>query len=332
MQQLFQNKSVLVIGGTGFIGRHLVNALIEQGARVSILSRHALPSKDHVYKSIQGDLTLPASFEGVCRGMDTVFHLSGQAHALDQLDGKIDKMNWQVTVEGTTALLEQAIKAGVSRFLFFSSVKAMGEGSERCVDETAICAPRTSYGEAKLAAEKLVIEANHRGISSTVLRLPMVYGPGCKGNLPRMIRAVAQGRFPSLPDTHNRRSLVDVRDVAQAAMLAATNGAAVGKTYIVTDGQIYSTRQIYEWICAALNRRIPRWTIPLFFLRGAAHVGDVIGYLRGRRFILDSASLDKLIGSACYSSEKISHELSYRPIHFLKDSLKEMVAEFKSKT
>lgn len=322
-------KSVLVTGGTGFIGRHLVSALLKQGADVTVLSRHAPPDSGLGYKVISGDLTRRASIAGICQGMDIVFHLGGYAHAVDQPDGKSEKTNWQVTVEGTRVLVEQSLKAGVSRFVFFSSVKAMGEGGETCLDETAECQPVTSYGKAKREAEKLVLELARRGLSSTVFRLPMVYGPGCKGNLPRMIHAVARGRFPPLPETGNKRSMVDVRDVVQAALLAAANPTAAGQVYIVTDGQAYSTRQIYVWICAALQRSVPRWAIPSSLLRFAARVGDVISRLSGRRFVLDTDALDKLIGSAWYSSEKISRELNYRPAYTLRDSLPEMVVEFK---
>src|SRR3989344_4915890 len=239
-------KSVLVTGGTGFIGRHLVSALLKQDANVTVLSRHVPPAGGQGYKVIVGDLTRPASIAGICQGMDIVFHLGGYAHAVDQSDGKSEKTNWQVTVEGTKALVEQSLKAGVSQFVFFSSVKAMGEGGETCLDETAECQPVTSYGKAKREAEKLVLEAARHGSSSTVLRLPMVYGSGCKGNLPRMIHAVAHGRFPPLPEPGNKRSRVDVRDVVEAAWLAATTPVDADKKYIVKDGQVYSTRQIYE--------------------------------------------------------------------------------------
>ena len=138
-----------------------------------------------------------------------------------------------------------------------------------------------------------------------------------------------RGLSPPLPETGNKRSMVDVRDVVQAALLAAANPAAAGQVYIVTDGQAYSSRQIYEWICAALQRPVPRWAIPSSLLRFAARVGDVISRLIRRRFVLDTDALDKLIGSAWYSSEKISRELNYRPAYSLKDSLPEMVAEFR---
>lgn len=330
--RVISGKTILVTGASGFIGQHLVNALLERGATVVALSRRPSPETEIKYKTVVGDLTKPATLEDICDGVDIVFHLGGYTHAVDQPDRESEEINRQVTVEGTRALLEQSLKAGVGRFILFSSVKAMGEGSDNCLDETSPSMPTTFYGKAKREAETVVMEAGQHGLQPTIFRLPMVYGPGCKGNLQRMIRAVARGRFPALPETGNRRSMVDVRDVVQAALLAAGSVAAAGKIYIVTDGQVYSTRQIYEWICAALSQPIQQRVIPLPMLRIIARVGDVIARLTGRRFVFDSDALAKLTGSAWYSSERISRELNYRPAYTLKDSLPEMVAEFGKST
>jgi UDP-glucose 4-epimerase len=327
MSEDLDRKAVLVTGGTGFIGRHLVSALLKQGANVTVLSRHTPREDIKGYKVIAANLEHPPTLAGVCRGRNIVFHLAGHAHAVDQSDGESEDINRRVTVNGTRALVEQSLNDGVERFVFFSSVKAMGEGGDICLDETTEPHPVTSYGIAKREAEKLVLDAGRRGLSSTVLRLPMVYGPGGKGNLPRMIQAIARGLFPPLPEIGNKRSMVDVRDVVEAALLAANNPAATGKIYVVTDGQTYSTRQMYEWICAEMGRPVPRWTIPLSLIRFAAYSGDMIGRIRGRRFFFDTEALDKLTNSAWYSSDKICRELNYRPAHTLMSSIPEIVAE-----
>jgi nucleoside-diphosphate-sugar epimerase len=317
---------VLVTGGSGFIGRYLVDALVQRGADVTILSRYPSPAGMKC-KTVVGDLTRPETLDDVCRGFGVVFHLAGDAHAVDRVDDDNERLGWRTTVEGSSALVDQSIRAGVSRFVYFSSVKAMGEGGKVCLDETTVNSPVTSYGKAKREAEKIVLDACQRGLASTVLRLPMVYGPGCKGNLPRMIQAIARGLFPPLPEMGNKRSMVDVRDVVEAALLAADNPDATGKIYVVTDGQAYTTRQMYEWICAEVGRPVPRWTIPISLLRFAACAGDMIGRLRGRRFFLDTVALEKLTSSAWYSSDKISRELNYRPAHTLMSSIHEIVAE-----
>ena len=100
------------------------------------------------------------------------------------------------------------------------------------------------------------------GIETCVLRLPLVYGPGQKGNLLRMMEAIDRGRFPPLPDTGNQRSLVHVDDVVQALVLAATHDAAVGKTYYVTDNKPYTTTDLYRMMRRALGRAEPRWSLP----------------------------------------------------------------------
>ena len=322
----FNKKHVLVTGATGFIGRYLTRALIKQGCIATIFSRRPPENACKDCKTILGDLSDTTSLVGICQGIEIVFHLAGDPGAYEELDEKNKKYNWQVTVDGTRALVEQSVKSGVSRFVFFSSVKAMGENSDEYLDESAECRPVTEYGKAKYEAERLVLEANRHGMASTVLRLPMVYGPGCKGNLPRMIQAVAHGRFPSLPDTGNKRSMVDVRDVVQAAVLSATNPVGAGKVYIVTDGQAYSTRQIYEWICSTVQRPVSPVVIPLPLLRIAGFVGDTIGRLRGRRIAFNSEALNRIIGSSWYSSEKICRELNFHPAHSLESSLPDITA------
>ena len=326
-------SAVLVTGATGFIGRCLVETLRDRDVVVYALVRHGsrawrTPWPADTVVERHGDLGRPQTLNGVCAGVETVFHLAG--YSGPDSDGAAEDMHWQVTVEGTNALLMLAQQAGVQRFVFVSSVKAMGEGGGTRIDESSPAVPVSPYGRAKLEAEKLVLDAGKKhGMHVCVLRLPLVYGRDNQGNIPRMVAAIDRGWFPPLPEAGNKRSMVHVDDVVQAALLAAGKPAAAGKTYIVTDGQAYSTRQIYEWICVALARPIPRWTVPLAWLHAAASVGDAIGKFTGRRFFLDTRSLDKLIGSAWYSSEKISRELGYRPVYTLKDALPGMVAEFR---
>ncbi len=280
---------------------------------------------------VYGDLSRPDTLGGACTGVETLFHLGGYAHADDDA-ATAASLHWQVTVEGTRALLAEAARASVRRLVYLGSVKAMGEGGPACLDERGEMRPVTAYGRAKLEAERLVAEAGRQGMSVCVLRLPLVYGRGSKGNLPRMIAAIDQGRFPPLPEVHNRRSMVHVDDVVRALLLAARRPEASGQTYIVTDDQTYSTRQIYELICRALGKRTPRWTFPLGTLQWAAKGGDLIGRVRKRPFFFDSATLEKLTGSAWYSSRKIARELSYRPACTLQSALPGMVDEYRAPT
>ena len=324
--------TVLVAGATGFIGRKLVDALHVRRRTIFALVRDISkisslwPQGNVAGRS--GDIAEAETLKDVCAGVHTVFHLASYAEEV-QFDETEDP-HWRVTVEGTRHFLEAAARSGVKRFIYVSSVKAMGEGGESCLDESSPAAPASSYGRAKLEAERLVLEAGKQhGMLVCNLRLPLVYGRDNRGSVWRMIAAIDRGRFPPLPETGNRRSMVHVDDVIQALLLAADNPAAHGHTYLVTDGQIYSTHQIYAGICKALGRPAPRWIFPIILLRAVARMGDVIGRIRGRNFIFDSDVLNKLTGSAWYSCQKIETELGYQPTRFLEDGLREMVDEYK---
>jgi nucleoside-diphosphate-sugar epimerase len=194
----------------------------------------------------------------------------------------------------------------------------------RPLDEFCSAPPDTPYGQSKRAAEGLVLAGGYVP-HPVVLRPCLVYGPTPKGNLDKMIEAVKRGRFPPLPEVGNKRSMVHIDDVIAAALLAAEHPAAQGQVFIVGDNEPFSTRQLFEWICKAAGRKVPRWTVPLWGLRLLGRTGDVIGKLRGRRFVFDSDALAKLTGNAWYSSAKLQRELGWRPRHTLRETMPSIV-------
>lgn len=313
-------KQVLVTGAGGFIGERLCRHLRQRGVHIRTLSRRNLPeSTDNFALDLAGE-AFPAE---LCSGIDTVFHLAGKAHALAE-NNEDEQQYRQINTEGTRKLLEAAKLAGVNRFVFFSSVKAVGDSDLQPMDETVTVKADTPYGRSKYEAEQLVLHGGYVP-HPVVIRPCMVYGNSDKGNLPRMIKAVRRGLFPPLPELHNRRSMVHVDDVVAVALLAAEKTEAAGQIYIVSDGQSYSTRQLYDFIRAALGKSPMQWTIPLIVFKVLAKIGDAIGRLRGRRFMFDSDALWKLTGSAWYSSAKIERELGFRPQQSLQQSLPDIV-------
>ena len=317
----------LITGASGFVGRRLCAALQARRTRVRALARHVRSGPWDEFAAV--DLAVARLQPGALADVDTVFHLAARTHAL--ADTEADAARYRrLNVEATRGLLDVAVHDGVRRFIFLSSVKALGEGSAERLDESSPEQPVTAYGRSKLEAERLVHAAGQaHGLHTVVLRLPLVYGPGVKGNLRRMLEAVERGRFPPLPECGNRRSLVHVDDVVAAARLVSQSAAAAGRTYIVTDGLTYSTRGILDLMGRACGRQPARWSIPLAALRGAAALGSAAGALLGRRLAFDRAALDKLIGSACYDSARIEQELGFQPRHTLEGALAEMVAELR---
>jgi len=269
-----------------------------------------------------------SSLKLACEAVNTVFHCAGYAHAFASLSRDDSAKHWEVNFEGTRNLIEAAGRAGVKRFVFLSSVKAMAEPSENCVDENFAGKPETAYGQSKLAAEQSVLDAGRRyGMHVVNLRLAMVYGSGGRGNLERMGRLVERGLFPPLPETGNHRSLVHVDDVVSAIRLVAADDRANGRTYIVASREAPSGRALYDALRQVQVLPPCRWSVPVSVLRFAARAGDGLEKLLGRRLPLDSEVLDRLLGSAWYSPIRIERELNWKAEVSLLEGLSEMLGK-----
>jgi nucleoside-diphosphate-sugar epimerase len=329
---------VLVTGGSGRVGRHLVSALLECNARVAILSRSHRVALDVFDKGDvevrAGDLALQDSLDDALAGVEILFHLASFSPLHPRGSIYEDPGHWPVTAEGTKNLVRAAAKAGCGRIVYFSSIKAMGEeaGSRGFPDdETLPCAPETLYGRAKLAAEREIISATEKGLlCGSVIRLPMVYGLDGFGNLARMIDAIARGHFPPFPRLENHRSALHVLDAVQASLLCATHEEAIGKVYLVTDGASYSTRWIYEQICVGLGRDIPRWTLPFWCWELGARLGTVAELLAKRPMPLTLEALRKLSGNAWFSSKRIETELRFRSRFTLGPEIQAMAERYRT--
>ena len=305
---------VLVTGATGFIGRRLVVPGDRQLLRAGGMKPHG---------AVVGDLCVPETLRRACLGIDTVFHCAGYAHAFRDSD---PEKHWTINFEGTRNLLSAAGEAGVRHFVFLSSVKAMGEPGNNCIDECFAEEPMAPYGKSKRAAEEAVLDAGRRyGMHVVNLRLAMVYGRGGRGNLERMAEGVRHGWFPPLPETNNRRSIVHVSDVVSAIRYVAKMPAANGKTFIVADPNPYSGREIYRAICQAVGQAPRSWSIPAVGLRLGGRCGDILSSILGRPFPLSSEIVSRLLDSACYSPGRIRHELGWTAQVGLVEGLREML-------
>jgi len=302
------NRRYYVTGASGFLGRRVCDRLAEHGDVRALFRKEAegpWSGADLV------DLSFEAPPKRALDGVDTVVHLAARTHAVDETD-ETDALYRAVNVDGTRRMLEAAARAGVRRFVFVSSVKAMGEGGAEIQNESTPSAPITSYGKTKRAAECMVLENEHIP-EAAVLRPALMYGPGVGGNVGRMIEAVRSGRFPAVPEVGNLRSLIHVDDAADAVVLAANESGAVGHLFIVTDGRPCSTRQMYEWIGQALGKEVPRRALPPIVFRWLARGGDAWARILGRRWVFDSDAYDKLFGSAAYDSTAIEKALGFKP-------------------
>lgn len=312
----------LITGSTGFVGRRVLAELTRRGSLCHSLVRCEGGGTD----TIRADLADKPALTAACDGIESVFHCAGYAHAFSSFSGDDAAMHWRVNFEGTRNLVEAAGQAGVKRFVFLSSVKAMAEPGDVCADEDFPGDPGTAYGQAKRAAESAVLEAGQcYGMHVVNLRLAMVYGAGGRGNLERMGRLVGRGVFPPLPETGNHRSLVHVDDVVSAMRLVVKDDRAAGRTYIVASPEAPSGRALFDALRAAQGLPPCAWSVPEFFLRSAAKFGDGLEWLLKRRLPLDSEALERLLGSAWYSPARIERELGWCAKVSLANGLSEML-------
>lgn len=318
---------LLITGCTGFIGTHLTEQLKCRQIHIRCLTRQQKTTRQEAGPEIHhGDLTKPDSLLGICQSVDTVIHGAGLAHALETNNEE----HRQTTVEGTRHLLSEAARHRVQRFIFISSVKAMPEPGDDCLDETDDRLPADTYGLSRRQAEELVLEAGRRtAMHVSILRPALVYGPRCKGNLLSMMQRIDHGRFPPIPDTGNRRSMVDVRDLVRAILLAVDQPAASGRVFIITDGEDYSTRRIYTAILGAMGRTVPRWTVPASMLRILGQAGDAWEMLLRRPAPFNSPLCSRLLDSACYRSNIAQQVLGFQPEYRFEDAIPEMLAAYR---
>lgn len=315
-------RSVLVTGATGFVGQHLLQRLrpIVDEIRAVSRSQNLCSTQD---QSILCDLQYEAVPDQAVAGVDTVFHLAGVAHDLRNAS-VLEELYYLVNVKATEQLAKLAVSNGVKRFIFVSSVKAGGEAihKDRCVTETDQGFPEGIYGETKRVAELKLLEIGQSsGMHVSIIRPALVYGTGVKGNMQKMMSAISAGWFPPLPETNNRRSMVHVEDLVSALLLVAGDEHANGEIYIATDGEHYSSRQIYNFMREAAGRKPAYWAVPNFLFCGAAWFGDRLG----GRFPFNSYRYNKLLGNECYSSDKLQ-ALGFMPSYSFQGAVSGMVA------
>jgi nucleoside-diphosphate-sugar epimerase len=228
---------IVLTGASGFIGRTLCPALLARGHQVVALDRAAT-----------GDLAGYEGWRAHVVGADAVVHLAALAHSRGVDEARLRAVN----VDAALALGRAAAAVG-ARMLLMSSVKVLGEETaQRPFDELSPPAPRDAYGRAKAAAEAGLRAVT--GLSLTVLRPPLVYGPGVKANFRGLMRAVARGWPLPLASIANRRSLVYVGNLADAVVRCLESPLAAGNTYGVTDGAPVSTPALCRALGVALGR------------------------------------------------------------------------------
>ena len=293
-----------ITGATGFIGKQLVRTTLQDGHKVILISRKPTPGLDAIICNFE-----LKDFSSInLSNIDTVFHLAGFTHDMRDTS-KISDLYYKVNVDATVQLANLAVKSGVKKFIFVSSVKAGGApGFGVCASENDQGEPEGIYGKTKREAElKLLKIGKKSGMHVSIIRSSLVYGPDVKGNLKLMLSGIKKAWFPPLPETGNKRSMIHVVDLVRAILLVADDNRANGKIFIATDGILYSSREIYNTMCNVLGKSIPKWSVPKFLFDMISFISPRIKY-----------KVDKLLGGECYSSKELE-KLGFKAQKTLRD-------------
>lgn len=266
----------------------------------------------HSISRTQQEIDGSTDWRDALQGASVVIHLAARVHVMHE--SAVDPLAEfrKVNVEGPERLARSAAAAGVKRLVYVSSIKVNGEetiGGQR-YSETSAPSPKDPYGVSKWEAEQALQRvAAETGLEVVIIRPPLVYGIGVKGNFAQMLSAVSR-RIP-LPfaAVRNQRSLIYVGNLVDALISCAIHPAAAGKTYLVCDGEDISTPELLNSLGDEMGRPARLFQFPMWLL-------SMMGKIAGR-----SDQLLRLTGSLQIDSHKICSELNWKPPYSLQQGL-----------
>ena len=304
----------LVTGGSGFVGSALCSKLLRKDWRVRVALR---PSAriPHSVESVEiSDIDSTTTLKSALHNVEVVIHCAARVHVMhDNAQDPLTEFR-RVNTSATESLARAAACCGAKRLIFLSSIKVNGESASpnSPFDQTSAPKPQDSYAISKWEAEQALARvATETGLEVVILRCPLVYGPGVKGNFLRLLHAVDRGIPLPLALARNRRSLIYLDNLTDAIATCLTHPAAAGKTYLVSDDEDVSTAELISRIAQALGKPSRLWPCPLGLM-------ELAGRMTGK-----SDEIARLLGSLCIDSSKIRSELDWRPPYTLEQGLAE---------
>jgi nucleoside-diphosphate-sugar epimerase len=302
-------RRVLVTGASGFVARALLTQNVAGYEFVPSSRKIAAGNGQWTWRR-SPDLSALADWGSLLEGIDSVVHLAGRVHLAPDND---PTAYFVENCDGTLKLARDAISAGVRRFVFLSTAKIYGDESGATpFSESSPASPGDSYAASKLSAEMGLSSLSDQ-LQVSVLRPPLVYGPGVKANFLALLSAVARGVPMPLASIRNRRSLISVANLASAIVACLESSKAGVGTYCVTDGLPLSTPDMVRALASALGKPSRLFSFPPRLLEGC---GSLIG--RGE-------TIRRLTRSLELNDREIREELRWCPSQTFASGIAETV-------
>jgi len=282
----------LVTGATGFIGSHLVEALVERGAQVRCLVRNTSQLwwiKDLPVELVVGDCQEKNSLKQAVQDVEQVFHLAGATMAVKE------KTFFEVNGLGTQNLVQACIenKTCLEKFIYLSSQAAAGpcpSGGKK--KESDPCEPVSPYGKSKLLGEELALSHAHE-LPLLILRPCAVYGPRDTGFL-TLFQCLAKNINPCLTGPEQQISLCYVEDLVKAILLAAETQTQSGEIFFLSDGHDYRMGEIGDIFAQAMAKRALKLRLPPQLLFGMAFCAECFARVTGKPSIMSRGKVREM--------------------------------------
>lgn len=284
---------ILVTGATGFVGRALLPVLLQNGHTIIAAVRRpnaSLPSG--IEQVVVPDIGPETDWQQALFGVEAVVHAAAHVHAIGSPADDPQGLHARVNRDGTRRLAEASVRAGVRRFVFVSTIKVNGEKTlpGRPFHEDDTPRPETPYGIAKWQGEQALAEiAGASSMSVAVVRPPLVYGPGVGANFRALLRLCRSGLPLPLGGIDNSLSFIAVENLADILCRTVAHPAAANQTFVVRDGEDFSTSDLVRRLRAAMGRPPRLFPVPAGLLRLA---GGLAGRGESVQRLLDFLTVD----------------------------------------
>jgi len=307
-------KTIAVTGASGFVGRELHKLLERAQVEIILLGRKNRGlSGQHIELDLsKADFHCTSDLYGV----DTLIHLAAQTADGAACSPESVQEMINLNVKATIRLAEQAADANVKRFIFISSVKALGESTSDATAFTVstLSKPTTAYGRTKADAEaELMSLAQRRNIEVTVIRAPLIYGVGAKANFNALLNLAKRNLPLPLASVSNARSMVAAENLADLILTCIDNPKAANQTFMISDDDDISTPELLRKMTIAHGKKPRLIPFPPSLLR-------LLAKLVGK-----DAIAERLLGCLQVDIEHTKSTLNWAPIVKLEDVLKEIV-------
>jgi nucleoside-diphosphate-sugar epimerase len=318
-----RSAPVMVTGASGFLGRTITSTLLAAGWRVRACVRDPAYAPPGATAVVVSDLLDEAALTTAAEGCRAIVHSAGLAH-IQRRDAADEEAFRRVNVLGTHAIVDAAARAGVSTLVHLSSI-AVFPAHATVIEEETETRAETAYGRSKLAAENVIREgAACHGMWAPILRPPMVYGPGMKGNPLRLFRLVDRGVPLPFGALRAPRSVLYSGNLGKAVAALLSHNGAGSATMLIADGRFVTVTGLIEMIAEALDRPARLVPIPPRMLGVAATAAAALGLSPF------ASALEKLTGGLLVVPRRLASDVGYSPSISTKEGIRRTAEWFQT--